>query len=314
MMARFIHDPPYLKLKRNAGVDLWGIGLLALGLGSLQILLDTGQRKDWLGSRDIRIEAFLCIVGLAVFVIRELTVAHPIVDLRSLKDRSLPSASASCRRRILPLRQPCPIAAVPPDLAQLPVHEGRARTLPARSRFPAAYLYRRSHCRPRRCPQATRRRLRRGSHHHVHALRPHLNAGYWDIFWPRSCRAEPWPACSFLSPPPPCPTSRGEDGQRHQHLQPHAQHRRQRRNRRHDHPARPPPAVPPEPPCRTHPPGQPYSSTLLHSSPDSSSSRALIPQPPPAAPSARSTAWCSSRLPCSPLSRPSKSWASSSSS
>ena len=88
MMARFIHDPPYLKLKRNAGVDLWGIGLLALGLGSLQILLDTGQRKDWLGSRDIRIEAFLCIVGLAVFVIRELTVAHPIVDLRSLKDRS----------------------------------------------------------------------------------------------------------------------------------------------------------------------------------------------------------------------------------
>jgi DHA2 family multidrug resistance protein len=88
MMARFIHDPPYLKLKRNAGVDLWGIGLLALGLGALQILLDTGQRKDWLGSRDIRIEAVLCVVGLLAFVYRELTVAHPIVDLRALKDRS----------------------------------------------------------------------------------------------------------------------------------------------------------------------------------------------------------------------------------
>jgi len=88
MMTRFIHDPSYIKLKRDSGVDLWGIGLLALGLGSLQILLDTGQRKDWLGSRDIRIEAFLCIVGLIAFVIREMMVAHPIVDLRSLKDRS----------------------------------------------------------------------------------------------------------------------------------------------------------------------------------------------------------------------------------
>jgi len=88
MMARFIHDPSYLKLKRDAGVDLWGIGLLALGLGSLQILLDTGQRKDWLGSRDIRIEALLCVAGLLAFVWREFTVAHPIVDLRALKDRS----------------------------------------------------------------------------------------------------------------------------------------------------------------------------------------------------------------------------------
>ncbi len=88
MMTRFIHDPPYLKRNRDANVDLWGIALLAIGLGSLQIMLDTGQRKDWFGSRDIRIEACLCVVGLLVFVIRELTVEHPIVDLRSLKDRS----------------------------------------------------------------------------------------------------------------------------------------------------------------------------------------------------------------------------------
>ena len=88
MMTRFVHDPPYLKRNRDATVALWGIALLAIGLGSLQIMLDTGQRKDWFGSRDIRIEAFLCVVGLLIFVIRELTVEHPIVDLRSLKDRS----------------------------------------------------------------------------------------------------------------------------------------------------------------------------------------------------------------------------------
>jgi len=87
MMTRFVHDPPYLKRNRDSSVDLWGICLLALGLGSLQIMLDTGQRKDWLGSRDIRIEVFLCVVGLIAFVIRELMVEHPIVDLRSLKDR-----------------------------------------------------------------------------------------------------------------------------------------------------------------------------------------------------------------------------------
>jgi DHA2 family multidrug resistance protein len=88
MMWRFVHDPPYIRRDRDASVDLWGIGLLALGIGSLQLLLDTGQRKDWLGSRDIRIELFCCIAGLLAFVIRELAVDRPIVDLRSLKNRS----------------------------------------------------------------------------------------------------------------------------------------------------------------------------------------------------------------------------------
>jgi len=34
-------------------VDLWGIGFLAIGIGSLQVLLDTGQRKDWFSSQYI---------------------------------------------------------------------------------------------------------------------------------------------------------------------------------------------------------------------------------------------------------------------
>ena len=114
MMARFVHDPPYIQRSRDANVDLWGIGLLALGLGSLQILLDTGQRKDWLGSREIRIEAFCCIVGLLAFVIRELTVEHPIVDLRALKDRSFAvGVLLMSAGRLLPLRQHRPASAVP---------------------------------------------------------------------------------------------------------------------------------------------------------------------------------------------------------
>jgi len=87
LMNRFVFDPHYVK--RGAGrVDLWGIGFLALGIGSLQVLLDTGQRKDWFSSIDIRTFTILCVVGLVALVIRELMTNHPVVDLRALKNRS----------------------------------------------------------------------------------------------------------------------------------------------------------------------------------------------------------------------------------
>ena len=73
---------------KNGGVDLWGIGFLALGFGMLQMVLDTGQRKDWFGSNQIRLWTALCVIGLVGMVIRELTAKHPIVDLRVLKDRT----------------------------------------------------------------------------------------------------------------------------------------------------------------------------------------------------------------------------------
>ena len=54
----------------------------------LQVVLDTGQRKDWFGSTEIRFWTALCVIGLVALVIRELTATHPIVDLRVLKDRT----------------------------------------------------------------------------------------------------------------------------------------------------------------------------------------------------------------------------------
>jgi MFS transporter, DHA2 family, multidrug resistance protein len=60
LMNRFGVDPHYVK--RGGGkVDLWGIGFLALGIGSLQVFLDTGERKDWFSSQYIR--TFLCSVS-----------------------------------------------------------------------------------------------------------------------------------------------------------------------------------------------------------------------------------------------------------
>ncbi|HLV85784.1 MAG TPA: DHA2 family efflux MFS transporter permease subunit [Candidatus Sulfotelmatobacter sp.] len=87
LMTRFVFDPHYVK-RSGDKVDLWGIGFLALGIGSLQIFLDTGERKDWFSSSYIRTFVILCIVGLVALVIRELMTDHPVVDLRALKNRS----------------------------------------------------------------------------------------------------------------------------------------------------------------------------------------------------------------------------------
>jgi DHA2 family multidrug resistance protein len=87
LMNRYVFDPHYVK-RGEGKVDLWGIGFLALGIGSLQVLLDTGERKDWFSSEYIRTFAALCVFGLVALIVRELTTEHPVVDLRVLKNRS----------------------------------------------------------------------------------------------------------------------------------------------------------------------------------------------------------------------------------
>jgi DHA2 family multidrug resistance protein len=80
----FIFDPPYLR-RAKTGIDYWGIGLLAVGIGSLQIMLDKGQEDDWFGSRFIVTLCVLAVVGLVGLVIRELTAEHPVLDLTVFK-------------------------------------------------------------------------------------------------------------------------------------------------------------------------------------------------------------------------------------
>ncbi len=83
----FIFDPPYLR-RQKTGIDYWGIGLLAVGIGSLQIMLDKGQEDDWFGSRFIVTLAILAVGGLTALIIRELKAQHPVLDLTIFKYRS----------------------------------------------------------------------------------------------------------------------------------------------------------------------------------------------------------------------------------
>jgi DHA2 family multidrug resistance protein len=70
------------------GIDGWGLGLLALTIGALQIMLDKGQEDDWFSSRFIVSCACVVVAGLGMFLYRELTIEHPILDLSLYKKRN----------------------------------------------------------------------------------------------------------------------------------------------------------------------------------------------------------------------------------
>jgi DHA2 family multidrug resistance protein len=84
MTRLFIFDPPYIR-RQSSGIDYWGIGMLALGVGALQVLLDKGQEEDWFASKFIATLAFLAAAGIVAFVIRELRTRAPVVQLRVFK-------------------------------------------------------------------------------------------------------------------------------------------------------------------------------------------------------------------------------------
>ncbi|MBZ5532041.1 MAG: DHA2 family efflux MFS transporter permease subunit [Acidobacteriia bacterium] len=87
MAMMYIHDPPYIK-RGKGGVDYWGIGLLAVGIGALQIMLDKGQEEDWFASHFIVILTVITVLGLGFFVLRELLTKHPVVHLSVFKIRT----------------------------------------------------------------------------------------------------------------------------------------------------------------------------------------------------------------------------------
>jgi DHA2 family multidrug resistance protein len=96
LSSRYISDPPYFLRRtgeRRWSGDFFGLSLLAMGLGSLQMMLDLGDRYDWFHSPFIVGCAVLAGLALLAGVLWSLNHREPIVNLRVLRDRNL---SLSC--------------------------------------------------------------------------------------------------------------------------------------------------------------------------------------------------------------------------
>jgi DHA2 family multidrug resistance protein len=185
MALLFIHDPPYIK-RPKGGVDYWGIGYLALGIGALQIMLDKGQEEDWFGSGFIRVLFIVALIGFVFFVIRELTTDHPVVNLRIFKNRTYSTGVflmtvlgfvlyGSTVLLPLWLQTLMGYPALEAGMAMLPRGLGSFLFMPLVGILMGKI--------------EARRLLGTGliiASYSIYQLsKLNLNAGYWDIFWPQ---------------------------------------------------------------------------------------------------------------------------------
>jgi DHA2 family multidrug resistance protein len=88
LIFRNVEDPPYIANAKPGPIDSWGLGLLAVWLGCLQIILDKGQEDDWFGATWIRWAAFLGVATLVLFLVRQLRARKPLVDLCVFTNRN----------------------------------------------------------------------------------------------------------------------------------------------------------------------------------------------------------------------------------
>ncbi|HYL34381.1 MAG TPA: DHA2 family efflux MFS transporter permease subunit [Bryobacteraceae bacterium] len=96
MTSALIHDPPYLVrkgFKQGLKIDFIGLGLLCVGLGFLQVVLDKGQSDDWFGSRFILWSTIIGAAGLIGAIVWELRQDQPMINLRLFKNRNFAMAT-----------------------------------------------------------------------------------------------------------------------------------------------------------------------------------------------------------------------------
>jgi DHA2 family multidrug resistance protein len=95
LTSRLIQDPPYMKLRKlsELRVDYVGLGFVALGLGTLQVVLDKGQREDWFESNFIVILSIVAAVSLIFVVFWEWHHKDPVIDLHLFRVRSFAAAN-----------------------------------------------------------------------------------------------------------------------------------------------------------------------------------------------------------------------------
>jgi MFS transporter, DHA2 family, multidrug resistance protein len=186
MTMLYIRTPAYVK-RDDSPIDVVALALLAAGLGSLQYVLEQGQRLDWFSSNLIVSLTLISIVAITAFVIRELRDATPLVDLRVFASQAFSAGNVITvisgfglygTGLILPLFLQNVLGFTPTDagLALVPGAIATMLSLPLASRAirvadPRVLI-------------AVGLGIFAAGAWWMGAL--NQDAGYWDVFWPRA--------------------------------------------------------------------------------------------------------------------------------
>jgi DHA2 family multidrug resistance protein len=92
MVLGYVHDSPHQE--RASAIDGWGILLLTTAVGSLQWMLERGERYDWFESRFVTTLGITAVVSTILLIWRELSVEEPVINFRVLKSRQLATGVA----------------------------------------------------------------------------------------------------------------------------------------------------------------------------------------------------------------------------
>jgi len=87
MTMMFIPNPKYIE-RPKAGIDWSGLGLMTVGLASLQYVLERGEHDDWYDSSTITILTIVSVVALTIFIWKMLRDKHPLVNLQVFRHSS----------------------------------------------------------------------------------------------------------------------------------------------------------------------------------------------------------------------------------
>lgn len=93
MVSRFVHEPEDIKAANHAlaerqkkNMDWWGIGLIIVGLASLQYVLEEGNRNDWFADPIIATLSFVAVLTIVLLIVRELSAPMPAADFALFRD------------------------------------------------------------------------------------------------------------------------------------------------------------------------------------------------------------------------------------
>ncbi|GAB2896814.1 MDR family MFS transporter [Uliginosibacterium flavum] len=86
LVLTLLYVPESKHRQKIESIDYLGILLLAVGVGTLQLFLERGERLDWFASWEIIFYAVCSLASIGSFIIRQLEIDHPVVNLRVCKD------------------------------------------------------------------------------------------------------------------------------------------------------------------------------------------------------------------------------------